>query len=167
MAAAVILRTHPLPVRIDDSKRLTRLQRERAFSVILESAHVGFGIIPADGVDRLNILQASLLAMQEAIRDLRIRPDLILIDGPVVPASEIPCRPLIGGDRRSYAIACASIMAKVLRDRLMVFYHQLAPDYAFDRHMGYGTSLHQARLQALGPSVFHRMTFRPVAKWKK
>ena len=162
VAAAVILRTRRLPVRIDDSKRLTPLERARAFRVILDHAAVGFGIVCADEIDHRNILQAALLAMQQAMEDLPAPPELFLIDGPIAPRSAIPCRPIVRGDQCSYVIGCASIMAKVLRDRLMAFYHELAPDYALDRHKGYGTALHAQRLRALGPSVFHRRSFRPV-----
>ena len=163
IAAAVILRTRRLPVRIDDSKRLTPAQRARAYCVILDHAAVGFGIVCADEIDHRNILQASLLAMQQAMEDLPAPPpELCLIDGPIVPRCALPCRPVVHGDRRSYVIGCASIMAKVLRDHLMEFYHELAPGYGLDRHKGYGTALHAQRLLALGPSVFHRRSFRPV-----
>ena len=162
VAAAVILRKAPLPVRIDDSKRLTPAQRERAFEIILDSAEVGFGIVCAERIDERNILRASLEAMRWAVEDLPHPADFLLVDGLSAPPLSTPCWPLVRGDRRSYVIACASIMAKVLRDRLMTFYHQLVPDYAFDLHKGYGTSLHAARLRDHGPSVFHRRSFRPV-----
>jgi ribonuclease HII len=161
VAAAVVVRRR-LPVRIDDSKRLTPLQRARAFQIILERSDVGFGIACAAQIDRHNILRASLLAMQEAIADLPESPDVVMVDGPIPPACTVPCWPLIGGDRRSYVIGCASIMAKVLRDRMMVFYHRLASSYSFHLHKGYGTDLHAARLRSFGPSIFHRRSFRPV-----
>jgi ribonuclease HII len=162
VAAAVILRTRRLAVPIDDSKRLTRGQRARAYDAILAHADVGFGISPPEEIDDLNILQATLLAMQRAVQDLRLRADLVLVDGPTPLPPPTPCWPLIGGDRRSCVIACASIMAKEFRDRLMERYHRLCPAYAFDRHKGYGTALHAERLRLLGPSVFHRRSFRPV-----
>ncbi len=163
VAAAVILRTPSLPVRIDDSKRLTSAQRARAFQVILEHAEVGFGIVCAQEIDRENILRAAHAAMEQAVLELPRTPDLILVDGrfPLTPPH--PCWPIVRGDQRSYVIGCASIMAKVLRDGLMEFYHRLAPRYAFNRHKGYGTALHSERLRALGPSLFHRRSFRPVA----
>ncbi|MBI3320751.1 MAG: ribonuclease HII [Candidatus Omnitrophica bacterium] len=162
VAAAVILRASVLPVRIDDSKRLTRGQRERAFRVIRERAEVGVGIVCADEIDQWNILRASLLAMRLAIQDLPRPPDIVLVDGSVPPAVSLPCWPLVHGDQRSYVIACASIIAKVFRDRLMAFYHELSPGYAFNQHNGYGTAVHAARLRQFGPSVFHRMSFQPV-----
>ncbi|MBI4340838.1 MAG: ribonuclease HII [Candidatus Omnitrophica bacterium] len=162
VAAAVILPVARLPVRIDDSKRLTALQRARAFEVIAERAHVGFGIVCAEGIDRRNILHATLEAMRQAVCDLPSAPDAVLVDGHLAPPLEVPCYPIIRGDQRSYVIACASIMAKVLRDRLMTFYHDLDSRYAFDRHKGYGTSLHAQRLRVWGVSLFHRRSFAPV-----
>ena len=163
VAAAVVLRRRRLPVRIDDSKRLTVAQRERAFGVIQDNADIGFGIVPSDVIDRRNILRATLLAMQCAIEDLPgPAVDMVLVDGSIPPPVPMPCWPLIKGDQRSYVIGCASIMAKVLRDRLMELYHELSPHYAFNRHKGYGTALHALRLKQFGPSVFHRHTLRPV-----
>jgi len=163
VAAAVILRRGRLPALIDDSKRLTPRQRLRAFHVILERAEVGFGIVCAEDIDRHNILQATWLAMQRAIHDLPAPPpDLLLIDGPLAPPVAATCWPIVRGDQQSYVIACASIMAKVLRDRLMEFYHTLDPRYAFERHKGYGTLLHASRLAQCGPSLFHRRSFKPV-----
>ena len=162
VAAAVMLRSFPLAVRIDDSKRLTPGQRARAFHEILARGDVGFGIVCAGDIDRLNILQATLLAMRQAVDELPRRPSLVVVDGAQAPAWDLPSWPLIRGDARNYAVACASIMAKVLRDGLMEYYDGLAPSYGFKRHKGYGTALHARRLGALGPSVFHRRSFRPV-----
>ncbi len=159
----MILRRRLRGVRIDDSKRLPPLARQRACDAILEHAAVGIGIVCAADVDRWNIHRAALRAMQQAIEDLPRLPQLILVDGTTAPAATVPCRAIIDGDASCYIISCASIVAKVLRDRLMTFYHQLLPDYAFDRHKGYGTELHARRLERFGPSVLHRMTFRPVA----
>ena len=164
VAAAVILHRSHLPVRIDDSKRLTSAQRARAFEVILDHAEVGFGVVSAEDIDERNILQATLVAMQEAVHDLPRPADLVLVDGTIAPTLPSPCLPLVHGDQRSYVIGCASIMAKVLRDRLMEFYHELCPHYAFNRHKGYGTRLHAARLREFGPSIFHRRSFRPVCE---
>lgn len=163
VAAAVILPVRRWRVRIDDSKRLTPRQRQRAFGVILEYAEVGFGIVCAAEIDRCNILRASLAAMRDAVEDLPAPPQLVLADGPYAPPLTVPCRPLVHGDQRHRAIAAASIMAKVLRDHLMTFYHRLLPDYGFHRHKGYGTPLHARQLQRFGPSALHRMSFAPVA----
>lgn len=162
VAAAVILKRARLALRIDDSKRLTPAQRARAFDAILEHAEVGVGIVCAEEIDRRNVLQATLLAMQQAVEDLPRPPDMVLIDGNAVPSIHVPCRAIVRGDRSCYVISCASIVAKVLRDRLMAFYHECLPQYLFSRHQGYGTALHAQRLRAHGPSALHRWTFRPV-----
>lgn len=163
VAAAVILPRKTLPyVRIDDSKRLSARQREQAFDVILQHAEVGFGIVCARTIDQRNILQATFLAMQQAVRDLPSPADCALVDGNQAPALGIPCRAIVRGDSRSTVIACASIMAKVLRDRLMHFYHELDGRYYFDRHKGYGTALHRHCLRQWGASCFHRRSFAPV-----
>lgn len=164
VAAAVILQHTPIPARVDDSKRLTPRQRLRAFQAILECAEVGFGIVSASDIDRRNILQATLMAMREAVHGLPVpSAECVLVDGPIAPAVPMPCRPIIRGDQCSLSIACASIMAKVLRDRLMAFYDRLYPHYHFRRHQGYGTALHARQLRLHGPSILHRRSFRPVA----
>ena len=162
VAAAVILRTRPRGVRIDDSKRLSPRQRERAYVRILQCADVGVGVASPEEIDRINILQAALLAMRRAILDLPNPPEIFLIDGTFAPSTSVPCRTIIRGDHLSEVIACASIVAKVIRDRLMRFYHELLPEYGFDEHKGYGTPLHAERLQQFGPSILHRRTFAPV-----
>ena len=162
VAAAVVLRVRRVPARIDDSKRLTPAQRLRAYRLIVDHGDVGIGIVCAEEIDRHNILRASLLAMQHAVQDLPAPPDLILVDGPIAPPTALPCWPLVHGDQRSYLIGCASITAKVLRDRLMAFYHGVLPHYRFDRHKGYGTALHAVRLRQFGPSTLHRLSFKPV-----
>lgn len=163
VSAAVILRTARLPVRIDDSKKLTPGQRERACAVILESADVGVGIVSAEVIDRVNILQATLQTMQQAVAELPRTPDLVLVDGVITPPLSVPCWPVVDGDARSYVISCASIVAKVVRDRLMVFYHRLYPSYQFVQHKGYGTLEHAQLLRQWGPSFLHRFSFAPVA----
>ena len=163
VAAAVILRRWRLAVRIDDSKKLTASQRATAFHVILASADVGIGVVGAEAIDRCRIHRATLLAMRQAVDDLPETPDVVLVDGHFTPPLTMPCWPILHGDQLSYVISCASIVAKVFRDRLMVFYHELDPRYEFYRHKGYGTAAHAAALELFGPSVFHRMSFRPVA----
>lgn len=162
IAAAVILRRARLPVRIDDSKRLTPAQRVAACRIILRYAEIGIGIVPSDLIDLHNIRQATLQAMRLAVERLPTAPDLVLVDGNDPPELPMACRPIVRGDQQSYAIACASIVAKVTRDALMTFYHRLFPGYAFDRHKGYGTGEHLAALARLGPSLMHRASFEPV-----
>lgn len=166
VAAAVILHTPRklLDVRVDDSKRLSARQRRQAYKVILRHATVGVGIVPADVIDQDNIRQATLLAMVQAVEDLELTPAVVLVDGNDPPPLDgIPCRAIISGDRLNYHIACASIVAKVTRDRLMAFYHRLFPAYGFSRHKGYGTDLHQQNLTKHGPCFLHRMTFQPLS----
>lgn len=164
MAAAVILTTtKPFRVRIDDSKCLSPRQRLLAYHAILKDAIVGVGIVSAAVIDADNIRQATLQAMAKAIADLAVAPELVLVDGCDIPPTTIPCQPIVDGDHLSEPIACASIIAKVTRDRLMGFYHRLFPAYQFDRHKGYGTSLHRGLLKRHGPSLLHRLTFAPVA----
>lgn len=162
IAAAVILKRKTLPVRIDDSKRLSARKRVEAFFVICRFAEVGIGVVSAEEIDRENILRASLYAMRRAVEDLGVLPDHVLVDGHLAPPINIPCTPLIQGDKRSYVIACASIVAKVYRDALMGFYASLDARYGFEMHKGYGTPLHRERLNEHGPSLFHRRSFRPV-----
>ncbi|HEX9779591.1 MAG TPA: ribonuclease HII [bacterium] len=162
VAAAVVLR-EPVRARIDDSKRLSPLQRARSARAILACADVGFGIVSADAIDRENIRRASLEAMRQAAADLSAPPELVLVDGRDLPVLPWTARAVVGGDRVSRVIAAASIMAKVLRDELMCFYESLYPGYAFRAHKGYGTERHAAALRSLGPSFLHRVTFRPVA----
>ena len=164
VAAAVILRSRPRGVRIDDSKRLTPRHRELAYLAILECADVGVGLASPEEIDQINILQASLLAMRRAIEDLSTSPDVLLIDGQFSPRVSIPCRAIVQGDHLSEVIGCASIIAKVVRDRLMLFYHDLLPEYGFNEHKGYGTPLHSERLAHFGPSILHRRTFAPVQR---
>lgn len=164
MVAAAVILSRPLSgVRIDDSKRLTPRQRERAYAALLEHARVGLGIVHAGLIDRDRIRQATLRAMEQAVTHLALRPDLVLVDGRDVPSVPVPCWPIVGGDRLSYPIACASIVAKVTRDHLMRFYHRLFPEYRFDEHKGYGTPFHLEALRRHGPSPLHRMSFRPLA----
>ena len=159
VAAAVILREYDFSAKIDDSKRLSALQRQRAYEEISDKAYIGIGIVPEDIIDSINIYRATILAMETAVLDLSRRPDLILIDGNI--RLKFSCRQLsiVGGDRKSLSIASASIIAKVTRDRLLRFYHEIFPVYGFDRHKGYGTKRHIAALRERGMSPVHRRSF--------
>jgi ribonuclease HII len=169
VAAAVILREKADLPGIDDSKKLTQKQRERAFKLVLESSlAVGVGIVAPGEIDRINILQASLKAMNYALCCLNLRPDLVLIDGNRIPRG-LPkglklqeARAVVAGDSLSLAIASASIIAKCLRDSLMRGYHDDFPYYGFDKHKGYGTRQHIAALYKYGPCAIHRSSFEPV-----
>lgn len=160
VAASVILKDPVFKTRIDDSKRLSALGRERAYQEILEKALIGVGIIGEDIIDKVNIHQATILAMEEAVLNLDNIPGLLLIDGNVRLRLAYPQITIIKGDQKSLSIACASIVAKVTRDRLLRFYDGLFPDYGFSSHKGYGTKDHLTVLQKRGFSPIHRRTFR-------
>ena len=164
VAGAVVLRRSAFTVPVDDSKRLSPRARRRAFFAILACADVGIGIVEPSAIDTRNIFHASLEAMRQAVLHLPESPDRLLIDGPwTVPGLDLPMTPVVHGDRRSLAIACASIVAKVVRDELMCWYDREHPVYGFARHKGYPTAAHLAALVAHGPSPIHRRSFRPVA----
>jgi len=162
VAAAVILEPDHYVPGVADSKVVSPQDRERLFDEI-QAAAVAWtvSIIEAEEIDRINIHQASLRAMREAVMTLVPLPGVVLIDGFRLPDLILPQRHLIGGDRRSTAIAAASIMAKVTRDRLMRDLHAHDPRYGFDRHKGYATRDHLDAVAAFGYSAAHRRTFRP------
>jgi len=162
VAAAVILQPDHYVPGVADSKLLTPEDRERLFPDITRAAvHWTVAIVSADDIDRLNIHQASLLAMRQAITSLVPLPGFVLVDGFRIPDLVIAQRPIIGGDRRSTAIAAASILAKVTRDRLMIELHAQDPRYGFDRHKGYATRDHLDAVGRYGYSPAHRRSFRP------
>lgn len=163
-AAAVILDPAKPINGLDDSKRMTANSRAQLYDEI-RSTCLAWAIAKAevDEIDRLNILQASLLAMQRAVEALHVLPAQVLVDGKHCP-SPLPCpaQAIIGGDRLVPAISAASILAKHARDEAMVLLDQQYPGYALAKHKGYGTAEHLAALRALGPSPVHRRSFRPV-----
>jgi ribonuclease HII len=161
VAGAVVLQPDHYVAGIADSKVLTAADRERLFDEIVGAAvawHVA--IIEADEIDRINIHRASLKAMLEAVMALVPLPGFVIVDGFRIPELPIAQRPIVGGDRRSTAIAAASILAKVTRDRLMMDLHAADPRYGFDRHKGYATKAHLDAVAAFGYSPRHRRTFR-------
>lgn len=160
VAASVMLKEFDFTVRIDDSKKLSASIRKKAYQQILKKAIVGIGIVSEDIIDRINIHQATLLAMEEAVLNLDRAPDLLLIDGNNRLRLPYPQIGIIKGDENYLSIACASIVAKVTRDRLLEFYDGLFPEYGFSRHKGYGTKIHIAVLKNKGFSPIHRRTFR-------
>lgn len=163
IAAAVILDPHKPIAGLDDSKKLTAKARERLFHEIRQHA-LAWAVARATVVeiDQINILQASLLAMQRAVHRLKIQPDLALIDGNICPV--LPCKTvaIIGGDASEPAISAASIVAKVLRDRIMCMLDRKYPAYGFAMHKGYGTAVHMEALRVHGPCRVHRMSFAPI-----
>jgi len=159
VAAAVILKDLKFTSRIDDSKKLTPLSREKAFLEIYRKAYIGLGIINEVVIDRINILQATCLAAENAVANLPVRPDFVLVDGVLKLNIGLPYQAIIKGDAKSFTIACASIIAKVMRDRIMRVYHKVYPEYGFLEHKGYGTKLHRRMLRRYKPCPIHRVTF--------
>lgn len=162
-AAAVVLDLSNLPVGLNDSKKLTAAGRGRLFDRIMVTAVVSVAHASVDEIDRLNILYASHLAMERAVDGLARRPCHALIDGNMVPRGLVcPGTALVKGDGRSLSIAAASIVAKVVRDRIMVDLAQQHPGYGWEKNAGYPTQQHRAALESLGVTPHHRRSFRPV-----
>ena len=159
-AAAVILPPNTVIPGLNDSKKLTDKKRRELMPVIKEMA-VAYGIAFADEkeIDEINILQATYLAMQRAIDQLAVKPDLALVDGNRAGDFRLPVKTVVKGDSLSASIAAASILAKVTRDDLMLEMAEKYPQYGFEVHKGYGTKAHYAALTEHGPSEIHRMTF--------
>ena len=170
LAGPVVAASVILPQGIDipglkDSKQLTSNQRDHFFDLIQEKALAwSVGIIEPDEIDRINILKASLKAMEVAVNGLKIKPNYLFIDGPFPIESKIQQKTLKKGDARSITIAAASVMAKVIRDRMMIEYEKEYPNFSFSIHKGYGTRLHFKELATHGPTAIHRMTFEPVSR---
>ena len=163
VAAAVVLPPKGKWTGVDDSKKLSAGQREKIFPLLMEKAlGVGVGIVEAQEIDRLNILQASLKAMQLAVEKLPLPPDFLLIDGIHALRVPLPQQAIPKGDQRCLSIAAASIVAKVTRDRLMTAYHDQYPEYNFARHKGYGTKEHLQAIRKYGCCPLHRQSFRTI-----
>jgi len=169
VAAAVALKNTRFKNRIDDSKKLSAKAREKAFGEITEKAIFGLGIVNEKIIDRVNILEASRMAMEEGVGALidklnprRRRRIHIIVDGNVRLNVAFPYTNIIKGDSKSKSIACASILAKVTRDRIMSLYDLVYPKYGFLRHKGYPTKAHRRALKRFGPSLIHRMSFNGV-----
>jgi ribonuclease HII len=175
VAAAAILEIRKLPKSlrdcIDDSKALTARKRETVAAELVARHRAGDGVIVALGsasvteIDRYNILRASERAMMRALARLPFQPDHVLVDGNRIPPEmTLPAKAVVGGDARSLSIAAASIVAKVVRDRLMARLAVLHPAFGWERNAGYGTAIHAAALTRIGPTVHHRRSFAPVAR---
>jgi len=170
VAGCVIFPSEPEAQRYRDSKKLTANQREKLYTALHDSdAIIGVGITGPTEIDRINILQASLLAMQRAVLDCGknggLYPDFLLVDGTFKVPMELPQQPLAKGESKSASIAAASIIAKVTRDRLMAGYHLQYPQYNFQQHKGYPTKAHRAAIAEFGPSPIHRKTFKGVREF--
>jgi ribonuclease HII len=167
VAAAAVL---PPGLKIDgvrDSKKIPEKERKRLFYEILCTApDIGVGIAGVDEIERYNVLGATRLAMQAAVSDLAERPDMLLIDAVKLPSVGIEQVSVIKGDTLSASVAAASIVAKVVRDSIMIHYHGIYPEYGFDRHKGYGTSFHLEAIGFNGPCPLHRKGFKGVMSLK-
>ena len=159
-AAAVILPKDLVIPGLNDSKKLTDKKRRELYDLIVEQA-VAYGIAFSDEkeIDEINILQATFRAMERAVAQLKITPDMVLIDGNREPVIDLPMKTVVKGDSLSASIAAASILAKVTRDRIMEQQDEVYPAYGFAVHKGYGTRRHYEALAEHGPSPIHRMTF--------
>lgn len=149
---------------LNDSKQLTAAQREAFFAILTAHPDIRFGIATVDAavIDRINILQATHCAMNEALAQLQPPPEHVLVDGNPVKSLRFPQTALVKGDARSYSIAAASVLAKVTRDRMMLEFDRLFPGYGFAEHKGYGTPQHLAAIATLGPCPIHRRSFAPL-----
>jgi ribonuclease HII len=163
IAAAVILDPAQPINGLKDSKKLTAARRAELAEIIDQQAQaVGVGRAEVDEIDRLNILRAALLAMQRAVANLVIAPDVVYVDGNVTPNLAMPAVAVVGGDAKVASISAASIVAKVLRDREMDRAAAHYPNYGFERHKGYATAAHLEALRRFGPSPIHRRSFAPI-----
>jgi len=162
VAAAVILDPNNIPGGLDDSKKLAAGRRAELFTVLSGCAQTAVGIATVAEIDRLNILQATFLAMTRAIDSLAERPHHLLVDGPHLPADIGPATAVVKGDGRSVSIAAASIIAKVTRDRIMAELARRHPGYGWERNAGYGTKSHRDAIFDLGVTPHHRRSFAPI-----
>lgn len=162
-AAAVILDLENPIAGLTDSKKLSEARRE-ALAVLIRERALAWSIATAtvDEIDEINILQATMLAMQRAVAQLSITPDEVIVDGNRLPILSVPARAIIKGDLTEPAISAASILAKTARDASLATLHSQYPQYGFDQHKGYGTALHLERLRTHGPCPAHRQSFAPV-----
>ena len=163
VAAAVIFEPEIFIKGVNDSKQLRAEDREEYFDKIHQRAlAIGVGAATHGEVDELNIFWATMLASRRAVLALLRKPDHVLVDGRLIPELKLPQTRIVGGDRKSFCIAAASIIAKVTRDRIMIKYDAQFPGYGFAQHKGYCTPEHFAVLEKLGPSPLHRRSFAPV-----
>lgn len=166
VAVAINCGTSNLVEGVKDSKKISEKKRFLLYDKILKSVvDVGIGIVHENEIDSINILQATYVAMRKAIKNLKIKPDLLLIDGNRADIKDFKQKNIIKGDSLSYSIACASIIAKVTRDKMMVEYSKVFPVYNFDKHKGYGTKFHLKAIYDNNACPIHRKSFKPISKY--
>lgn len=164
VASCVVLDINNIPQGINDSKKISKVKREKIFNQIKEKANVGIGIASVEEIDEFNILQATMKAMQRAYNSLKINADMVLVDGNKTPKFAVPSKSVIKGDSISLSIAAASIIAKVTRDNIMDHLANDFPQYGWDKNSGYGTKTHQEAIFKYGINEHHRKSFKPIAK---
>ena len=162
ISAAIILNKEMIPEVINDSKKLSKKKREVINEELISQHSFAIGIASVEEIDKINILQASLLAMKRAVLNLNIKPQTILVDGNKLPDLEYNMYPIIKGDSKSISIAAASIIAKVYRDKLMQDLSLQYPGYYWEKNSGYGTKQHLLALNNLGVTPIHRKSFAPI-----
>ena len=162
ISAAIILNKEMIPEGINDSKKLSKKKREFINEELISQHSFAIGIASVEEIDKINILQASLLAMKRAVLNLNIKPQTILVDGNKLPDLEYNMYPIIKGDSKSISIAAASIIAKVYRDKLMQDLSLQYPGYYWEKNSGYGTKQHLLALNNLGVTPIHRKSFAPI-----
>lgn len=163
VAASVVLCDEIRIRGLRDSKKVPEKERERLFwDVLCAAVDIGVGVVEHDDIDRLNILQSTKLAMQRALEDLKIPPDMLIIDAVTLPS--VPIRQIspFKAESKSASVAAASIIAKYVRDRIMLHYHEIYPEYNFLKHKGYGTREHLSLIRLHGPSPIHRKSYAGV-----
>lgn len=163
VASAVVLYPGQFIPGVDDSKRLSPIQRQKMFEMVMDQARaVGIGLARATEVDRINVLEATRLAMMRALQKLQEKPDYLLLDAIKLAQISIPQESIIKGDSLSHSIAAASIIAKVIRDRIMLIWNRKYPGYGWETNKGYGTAFHLEALRVAGFCSIHRKTFKGV-----
>jgi len=166
VAAAVFVKPNSnfLLKGINDSKKLSEKQREHLYNILIKNKDIkwGIGIVSETVIDRINILEATKLAMKKAIKN--IKPDFLVLDGNFSLKLDLPQKSIIKGDGKVMSCAMASVIAKVTRDRLMKKLHKKYPHYGFDKHKGYGTKVHFANIEKFGSCKIHRKSFYPINK---
>lgn len=161
VVASVIMPKDSMIEGVNDSKKVSEKRREELYEIIKnEAVSYGIGIVSEEIIDEINILNATKKGLTESLKELKVKPNLIIVDAlKGIDTLQIPYMSIIKGDAKCYSISCASILAKVTRDRIMRRYNEIYPEYNFEKHKGYGTAAHIAKIKEIGPCPIHRTTF--------